>query len=175
MPAKLIDKNIDKKIKAALSKAPRALGSIAVSFFKQSFIKQGFTDESLKSWQPRTNGKDSGRAILVKSGRLRNSIRVIRADTSVIIIGTDVPYAKIHNRGYVGGVTVKAHHRTKTSKVLVYNIISKRGRTVKTDTGRSQIQSFTRRIRMPKRQFMGNSAQLNKLITQWFVIQLKNQ
>ena len=174
MLATYIPGDFDKKMAKVLSKAPRALGSIAVSFFKQSFRNQGFTNDTLEPWKPRSGNKDNGRAILVKSGRLRNSIRIVKADTSVIIIGTDVPYAKIHNRGYVGGVTVKAHHRTKISKVLVYNIKSKKGRTVKTDTGRSQIQSFTRRIRMPKRQFMGNSAQLNKLIKQWFVSQLKN-
>lgn len=85
MPATYIPGDFDKKMAKVLNKAPRALGSIAVSFLKQSFRNQGFTDAGLKPWAKRKNDKDPGRAILVKSGRLRNSIHVIKADTNEIV------------------------------------------------------------------------------------------
>ena len=56
-------------------------------------------DSALQSWRPRKKA-DTGRAILVKSGRLKRGIRAIPlSNLQEIKIGNDVPYAQAHNEG----------------------------------------------------------------------------
>ena len=84
---------------------PVLLGNKAKNFFVANFRKQGFDDKGVEKWQPRKfNGlarqkKDSGRAILVKTGNLRRSIRVKSASMSKIVISSDLDYAAVHNDG----------------------------------------------------------------------------
>lgn len=94
--------------------APKAAATIAVNFFQDSFTKQGFDDNGVNPWenvQRRIEGtkaykypkkKDKGRrtrAILVKTGRLRRSIRTKEANFARISIVSDLPYARVHNEG----------------------------------------------------------------------------
>jgi hypothetical protein len=81
-----ISDEINKKIseiQSIIQEAPRAVGSIAVTYFKSSFRKQSFDGVS---WKKRINnrGKNAGRPILFKSGVLRDSIRVTSSTTSVL-------------------------------------------------------------------------------------------
>jgi phage gpG-like protein len=94
--------------KPQLEKVVDAMGIIAVSHFTTSFRNQGFTDESLQSWQPRKRTERSrmgNRAILVgkAGGRLRRSIRSKRFGFLSVKILTDVPYASVHNNGERSG------------------------------------------------------------------------
>lgn len=92
--------------KPQLEKIVDAMGVIAANHFTTSFRNQGFTDESLQSWQPRKRTERSrmgNRAILVKSGRLRRSIRSKRFGFLSVKILTDVPYASVHNNGERSG------------------------------------------------------------------------
>jgi phage gpG-like protein len=68
--------------------------------FKDNFRLQGFIDEHLEKWEPRENNSDPGRAILVKSGRLKRSIRAIPGSNfQKVDIVSDVDYAVKHNEG----------------------------------------------------------------------------
>ena len=78
------------------------LSNEAVNHFKGNFRAQGFVDSTIEKWQPRKKA-DPGRAILVKSGRLRNSIRVTKKTVKEIRIGSDVVYAPVHNYGLKAG------------------------------------------------------------------------
>jgi phage gpG-like protein len=92
--------------KPQLEKVVDAMGILAANHFTTSFRNQGFTDESLQSWQPRKRTERSrlgNRAILVKSGRLRRSIRTKRFGFLSVKILTDVPYASVHNNGERSG------------------------------------------------------------------------
>ncbi len=92
--------------KPQLEKVVDAMGVLAANHFTTSFRNQGFTDESLQRWQPRKRTERSrmgNRAILVKSGRLRRSIRSKRFGFLAVKIYTDVPYARIHNDGERSG------------------------------------------------------------------------
>jgi phage gpG-like protein len=103
---------------------PRYVGNMAVNFYKDSFKRQGYIDTGFKKWDKRKNdAKGKGRAILVKTGRLRRSIRIIRTGLGYVVVGTDVPYAQIHNEGGVIRTTQsvrsynrKAHKRTWKGK-----------------------------------------------------------
>lgn len=99
--------NFDKKIKkfqALKRNLPAQIGNMAKNHFVNSFRVQGFDDEGVDPWQVRTTKDKSdrrestSRAILVKTGHLRRSIRVRVATFSNIEVGSyGVPYAKYHN------------------------------------------------------------------------------
>mgnify|MGYP006921349068 CR=1 FL=1 len=100
-------KKILKQIEAfkpKLNKLVESAGVIAVNHFTKSFANQGFTDESIQRWQPRKRAeRGKSRAVLVKSGRLRRSLRSRRLGNLAVKIMTDVPYAKVHNNGERSG------------------------------------------------------------------------
>ena len=92
--------------KPQLEKVVDAMGVLAANHFTTSFRNQGFTDETLERWQPRKRTERSrlgNRAVLVKSGRLRRSIRTKRFGLLAVKILTDVPYASVHNNGERSG------------------------------------------------------------------------
>lgn len=134
-------KKILKQIEAfkpQLNKIVDASGVLAVNHFTKSFANQGFTDESISRWLPRKRAeRGKNRAILVKSGRLRRSLRSKRFGSLAVKIMTDVPYASVHNNGERSG----------------------RGKGFK----------------MPKRQFIGYSGQLNRKIIAFIDKNIKQQ
>ena len=89
---------------------PIVLGKQAKNFFLDSFRRMGFTDFNLRRWVPRRKRLPKGRtsprliesATLIKSGRLRRSIRVDPAKFKLIKIFTELRYAAIHNFGFKG-------------------------------------------------------------------------
>lgn len=89
------------KVKTTL---PTILANESVNFFKQSFRKQGWEDEGVQPWKPRksTDKKNKGKAILVQSGDLRNSITIESANWGKIRIVSQLPYSAIHNEGLNG-------------------------------------------------------------------------
>ncbi len=70
----------------------------ALKFFVESFENQGFTDENFEAWKP------SKGTILIKSGNLRDSIKVIEATEEKIVFQSDEEYSQIHNEG--GTITI---------------------------------------------------------------------
>ena len=86
---------------------PVIIGNMAKNHYTKSFRDQGFTDNGLDPWAQRKSKDKSDRrsparprAILVKTGHLRGSIRVRVATFNAIEIGAyGVPYAVFHNRG----------------------------------------------------------------------------
>lgn len=114
------------KLQKSLNDFVVVMGVDAKNHFVKSFRNQGFEDDSIQKWQPRKgeiigNGiakvrkKDlSSRAILVKSGDLKRSVRVIRKSYRTIVLGSDLPYAQIHNDGLQG--TAFGKYRFKMPK-----------------------------------------------------------
>lgn len=152
-------KSLEKSIKGIINKTPRAVGSLASKHFRESFNKQGFDDNGLRKWVKRKNerAKDKGRAILVKTGRLQHSIRVRRANTQEVVIGTNVPYARYHNEG---GIMHRKPHGRRTG---IFHVKTQKER-------KSQVRRAD--YRLPRRQFIGASANLNKKIDEWYKKQL---
>lgn len=67
----------------------------AVNYFKVDVFDSKSFDGV--GWKP--NIKQDGRQQLVKTGRMRESIRVLSKTNNTIIVGSDVPYANFHNEG----------------------------------------------------------------------------
>jgi phage gpG-like protein len=95
-----------KRFESQLPAVVSEMGAIGQNHFVKSFQKQGFENVTLEKWKPRkSNRADRGkpnRAILVKSGALRRSIRRIAIGKYGYNIVSDLPYAKIHNDGLTG-------------------------------------------------------------------------
>lgn len=120
---------------------------VAVNFSKERFVMKNWVDGGREAWKARKY-KSKG-SLLNKSGRLKRSIRKLSVGDNFVIIGTDVPYAKIHNEG---GET------TKISNVRTHN------RTRNNKTHRVRAHRRKMNLRMPKRQFLGNSKTLGRRI-----------
>lgn len=131
---------------------PTLVGGTAVNFFKRSFRRQGFVDERYKKWRQRSarDRQKSRRAILVKTGRLKRSIRITQKTATSVSVGSNVSYAEIHNEGgkITETVTVRSHKRRKRKGG--FSTVKKHKRTMNTT--------------IPQRQFAGNSKFLNKRI-----------
>ena len=99
------------KFSDVLPKIPRTVGGLAVTFFKESWRRQGWLDKSLQKWLPcrHPSPSDAGKAILVQRGHLRNSIRILSSDSQSVAVGSTLPYAEPHNDGGRGSVTVRRH------------------------------------------------------------------
>ncbi len=122
---------------------PRIIGNEAVSHFKKSFLNEGFTDSNTSKWAPRAKKRKGGtnsQKVLNKSGELGDAFDY-KIEGNTIIITNDKPYAKVHNEGFDGTQAVPDHER--------------KGKPVK---------AHSRHMKMPKRQFMGNSQALNEKI-----------
>lgn len=153
------------KLEKELPKIPRLAGLLAVAFYKESWDRKGFLDARLQKWAKR-KGKPDGRAILVKSGLLRRSIRLLKVSGSQVVIGTaGVVYASIHNEGFDGPVQIKTHKRKGHLR---------KGKRKAIKVAPSTVQAHTRTMKMPKRQFIGASKVLEAKIEKAIIKKLTN-
>ena len=134
-------------------------GVIAVNFSKERFVKKDWLDgTSRQSWDKRKKA-DRG-SLMVRSGRLKRSIRKMSEGDYFVYVGTDVPYAQIHNEGgeINKTVTVRTHSRTR------------KGRTETVKSHRRKMN-----IKMPKRQFLGDSNALAKRLERFANVEINNE
>jgi phage gpG-like protein len=109
-------------IESFMRRAPRQVGEMAVREFVGNFKRQSFQNEAgveipwsnrkVRRYKRRSGKKatrlrltaagrdDRGRALLVKSGKLRRSIRVDNTDQDSATISSDSEYAQAHNEGH---------------------------------------------------------------------------
>ena len=153
---------------------PVIIGREAVNFFKDRFRYGNWIDAGVKMWQKRSDfdlsNVKGNRALLVQTGKLRNSIRVVEQGSNYVVIGSDMPYAQVHNEGFKGTVSVSAHRRKDKFN---NKFKAKAGKEGKKSTkisweikasGVQFVQTHTRQMNMPQRQFMGASEFLFKRI-----------
>ena len=134
-----------------LRQLPPIIGEEVVNFALDNFQREAWQSSGAHPWQKRKNptkwGKkdEEGRALLVKTGKLKRSIRVgaIRDDkVSIIAGGADVPYAKAHNEGFQGLVHQHVREHFRTTRQMKNIRVKAHDRTI--------FQNI------PKRQFIGN-------------------
>lgn len=150
---------------------PQVMGTIAMNYFKDSFKRQGWRDRSLTPWAKRKAGspRNKGRAILISSGRLRNSIRIQQADPRMTVIATSVPYAEAHNEEVNKTVAVKRYTRhtyTREKEQYTTRKGTTRSRTLRKQSGDIQVSAHSRKMNLPQRQFMGESEIMFRKIDQ---------
>lgn len=132
---------------------PHVIAEEAKEYFINNFDKQSWNGKPWK--QPGPGRERPGLPILEQSGDLRGNIEVLQANKRAVKIGTEgIVYAHIHNYG--GQIRVTARSRRffwakfkETGAAFWRNMaLNKKG--------------F---IKMPQRQFIGNSIKLNNRIT----------
>ena len=164
---KLVKKAKDDILKEVNDRLPRKVGVIAVNHFKQNFRDGGWLDNGLHPWK-RTRrqegtGTNASRGPLL-SGR-EHLKRSIQAETSPgqVSIENPVPYAHVHNDGAKIPVTKKMK---KYAWFKFYSLSGfKKGQ--KKDNVPPEAEGWKRlaltkktSLTIPKRQFMGDSAEL---------------
>jgi phage gpG-like protein len=162
MQVKYTGKSLE-KIKIDIQNAikhiiPAKIKQIGLEHFDNSFARQGFEGGVYLPWQKlKQTKKNKGKAILIKSGRLRRSIKG-KITPGKVIFSTDVPYAKIHNEG--GTI-----QRNAMSRLYIQNRTKRgknKGRFKRGTTSGRGYTTGAYTIKIPKRQFMGASSKLNR-------------
>lgn len=153
-------------------RTPALVGGLAVQFFQDRFKRQGWLDRRFEPW-PKRKREDRNprrRAILVKTGRLRRSIRVASRTASSVLVGTDVPYAQVHNEGFSGPVrqNVRAHNVRAHSR-------KRDGRRERVRAHSRQAHARTMQQNIPQRRFMGESDLLNRRIERHLENELRKE
>ena len=117
-----------------------------------------FKNESFdgKPWPKRKSKKDQSRQLLVKSGRLRRSPRMIASSPMSVSVGSDLAYAAIHNYG--GNISHPG--RTAPLAFKTFTRGKRKGRTLfaRNDSRATFARMSTSGpydIPMPRRQFLG--------------------
>lgn len=139
----------------ALSSFPSKAGNIALRFINGNFRAQGFQGQTFERWQKSKKNKG---ATLVDKGHLR-AANYYTTQPGQTTLKNSSPYAKIHNEGFKGTVTVKAHSRNKYSKEKrgtgkFTKTGKERQQTVTYKSGSSRVREHQRKMNIPKRQFM---------------------
>jgi phage gpG-like protein len=86
-----------------LRTAPRQLAAVSRNMAEEglTLVALGFRaarDPYGGAWASRKSGS-GGRALLVRTGALRNSFHVISATKAAFVIGTGIAYARFHQNG----------------------------------------------------------------------------
>jgi len=155
--------------------AQRYAGSESVKFFKESFVKEGFTDTSFTAWK-KTSNPMAGKRTMYRTGTLMQSVRKVEQNKQRIVVESDTEYSELHNNG--GTITVTAQMK-RFFWAKYYELSGKRKQTSSGKASRSKYNvktsakaEFCKRmalmkvgtkIKIPQRQFMGNSQTMMNL------------
>lgn len=152
-----------------VTEARTIAGTEAVKFFKESFVKEGFKNNSFNAWNKSNNPFRRGTKTLYNTGILMHSIRKIDGDKYTVIVESDTKYSEIQNDG--GYITVTEAMKKHFWKLYYESMDkSKSGKTKGTLTKRAKLcksialMPVGKKIKVPQRQFMGNSQSLMNLI-----------
>lgn len=168
-----------KKVAEVLQQLPMLAGNMALNFYQDSWIRQGYIDNRFERWKTR-QGKEKGkqRAILIGkgAGALRRSLRLTNGRGYFEVV-TNLPYAKAHNEGATMAITAK---QRKFFWAKYYEIMKKmpkkkdqstkaqketvREKRIKEEAEPWKNLALAKTITIPKRQFMGDSAFLRRRI-----------
>ena len=178
---KMVERTRDEILREVQDRLPRKVGIIAVNHFKQCFRDGGWTDNGLHPWKKtrRQESQSPDARYSPLTSRRDHLMRSIQSKPGrgMVTIENPVPYAAIHNEG--GNITT---HPTVSQKMrrfawhMAYSLagVSEKGSMKKEMTGDAAMWkaiALTKKSRltvtahMPKRQFMGDSAELRAKIT----------
>lgn len=165
----------------------------AADEFDRNFEREAFFNEK---WARRKYNDDKSRGLLVRTGNLRRSITAEVTDRDSVVFSSALPYARIHNEG--GTVTVtrkmKAYFwwrfHTLTGGTAADGFSNRlqrkkdgtprgnrrnRALTAEAEFFRAMaLKKAGSKIVIPKRQFIGNHPDLEKLLKEIFYENAKN-
>lgn len=146
------------------ARLPILIGNEIVNFALDNFQKQGFdTGHGVRQWDERggrsgIDPRPGGKILIGKQGgRLRRSIRRTRTSKTSVTVGSDEPYAGIHNEGGTIRVSV-----TRKSRRFFWAMYYATGETYWKWMALTKKNVLS--INMPERRFLGNSKALERRI-----------
>ena len=160
-------KTVEKLVQDQL---PIKVGRIAQDHFQENFRQQGFVDGGLTPW-PKTKRQLSGNrsaasqygALLSSRNHLFKSIRYVPQQGKVTV-STNLKYAPIHNWG--GEITRSVTRATRGHAWKKY--YKKKDKANHEQAAKWKALALTKkeklRIRIPQRQFLGESRELTEKI-----------
>lgn len=183
-----INKELQKRIDRYISKTLNDIKVEAADEFDANFNRQAFFNQK---WARRKYNDDESRGLLVQSGTLRRSIVAKVTDRDSVLFQTTVPYAKIHNEGgtitvtsrmkkyfWWKYITIVGSKRPKAGIAITYSERfqrkkngelrnNKRNRELTEEATFYKYMALKKagtKITIPKRQFIGNHPDLEKLL-----------
>ena len=160
---------IAERLRKLAQTLPREVGEIVVNN-----TLDNFKNESLDGvkWVPRKDNSSDGertgrRGLLIKTGQLRRSIRVIRVGNNSVVVGSEVPYAKVQNQG---GVTHPAI--TEKSRNYFWAMYAKTKNPKWKRMALTEQKSFT--VNIPARPFLKVTPTLKKKIEVFVADKIRN-
>lgn len=171
-------------------KLPVLVGRMAKDHFQDNFLQGGFVDGGLHPWQEAQRRKKGGKRASAKYGTLLsgrnhlfNSIKYIPGD-SYVTVTNDVEYAALHNNG--GQITSHPQVTPKMRKFAWAQYFQAAGITKRMKAGGKKRKAIEENLpedalkwkrlalttkkqldvtaTIPKRQFIGESRELNQKI-----------
>nr|DAN24889.1 MAG TPA: tail morphogenesis protein [Caudoviricetes sp.] len=165
---------------------PRKAAVVAKNHFMHNFDESGFVDGGLRPWKKtrRQEAGDERKPLTSQRDHLMNSIDVVGAPGQVTVVNP-VPYARIHNEG--GTIHSQPTITPKMRKMAwakAYSVarVSKGGKLPKDlpeEARKWRALALTKKeklnikIKMPRRQFIGESKELRVKINQIIINKLK--
>lgn len=183
-----INKELQKRIDRYISKTLNDIKVEAADEFDKNFNDQAFFNDK---WARRKYNDDKSRGLLVQSGTLRRSITAKVTDRDSVLFQTTVPYARIHNEGgtitvtsrmkkyfWWKYITIVGSKRPKAGTATTYSERFQRKKNGELRNNRRNrelteeakfykymaMKKTGDKITIPKRQFIGNHPDLEKLL-----------
>ncbi len=163
----------------ATTRFPAVAAEITERFINGNFRAQGWQGEGFSKWPKSKGGRGT---TLVDTGTMRAATYIV-SGPGQITIRNSTPYAKAHNEGFRGTVSVSAHTRNKYTRFKVgTGRLTKTGRERKVSmmakTGSTSVKAHTRKVNIPQRQFIptasSGSPVLSRAIERQVVNELKH-
>lgn len=196
--SKKITNHLQRRINLLVRETLKDIKVEALDEFDRNFEREAFFNDK---WARRKYNDDESRGLLIKTGNLRRSITGRITDRDSVVIETTQPYAKIHNEGgtitvtrkmkkyfWWKYITITGSKRMKAGIPITYSERFSRKkdgtlRNTKRNRALTEEAEFYRRMAMkktgskitiPKRQFIGNHPDLEKLLKEIFYNNAKN-
>lgn len=196
--SKKITDDLQRRINLLIKETLKDIKVEALDEFDRNFEREAFFNDK---WARRKYNDDESRGLLIKTGNLRRSITGRITDRDSVVIETTQPYAKIHNEGgtitvtrkmkkyfWWKYITITGSKRMKAGIPITYSERFSRKkdgtlRNTKRNRELTEEAKFYRamamkkagsKITIPKRQFIGNHPDLEKLLKEIFYNNAKN-
>ena len=193
-----VTRELQRRINLLVRETLKDIRTEALEEFDRNFEREAFFNDK---WARRKYNDDESRGLLVKTGNLRRSITGRITDRDSVVIETTEPYAQIHNEGgtitvtqkmkkyfWWKYITITGSKRMKAGIPITYSERFSRKkdgtlRNTKRNRELTEEAKFYRamamkkagsKITIPKRQFIGNHPDLEKLLKEIFYNNAKN-
>ena len=191
--SKKITNDLQRRINLLVRETLKDIKKEALEEFDRNFEREAFFNDK---WARRKYNDDTSRGLLVQNGTLRRSIKGEVTDHDSVLIYTTELYANIHNEG--GTITVTRKMKSHFWK-MYYTVTggkaadgfsknlqrkkngaprnNKRNRALTAEAEFYRAMALKKagsKITIPKRQFIGNHPDLEKLLKEIFYNNAKN-